>query len=73
MSVDVVATESPRAVFKEKDLAMIMNMDITFKVNNEIAIVVTLTDLNAHVDVTLRNEFLTSQVKVVKIDQCTAS
>eukprot|EP00347_Sterkiella_histriomuscorum_P018594 403344916 len=73
VTVEIDSTQPPRAVFKEKDLAMVLNMDFTFRVNNEVAIVVSVTDLNAHVDVTLRNTNLTANAKVIKISKCSAS
>lgn len=51
---------------------MVMNLDLTFRVNNEVAIVVSVIDLNAHVDLTLTGANLTSKVNAIKIDQCSA-
>lgn len=47
---------------------MIVNMDLTFSVNNEVAIIVSLIDLGAHVDAELKNANMTVHLNSLKLD-----
>lgn len=72
MTIEVKANQAPRAEFKENDLSMIMNMDLTFRVKDEVAIIVTVIDLNAHVEAMLNGANLTTKVDSIKMDKCSA-
>eukprot|EP00347_Sterkiella_histriomuscorum_P011898 403370674 len=73
VTIEIKATQSPRAEFKENDLGLILNLDLTFRVNSEIAIVVSVIDLSAHVDAMLQGPNFTTKVNTIIIDKCTSS
>eukprot|EP00347_Sterkiella_histriomuscorum_P020604 403337177 len=73
VTIEIKATQSPRAEFKENDLGLILNLDLTFRVNSEIAIIVSVIDLSAHVDAMLQGPNFTTKVNTIIIDKCTSS
>eukprot|EP00347_Sterkiella_histriomuscorum_P011713 403371396 len=73
VTIEMKATQAPKAEFKENDLGLILNLDLTFRVNSEIAIIVSVIDLIAHVEAMLQGPNFTTKVNTVKIDQCSAS
>ena len=73
VSIAMKANDAPRAVFKEADMGLNMDLDLTFSVNGQVAIVVTVTDLNVHVDPLLQNQNFSCQIKTISINQCSAT
>eukprot|EP00347_Sterkiella_histriomuscorum_P013831 403363197 len=73
VTIEMKATQAPRTEFKLNDLGMFMNLDLTFRVNQEVAIIVTLTDLKANVKPMLIGANFTAQIYTIKIDECSAT
>lgn len=65
VKVNMKATKAPTSLFQKDRIEVIVTLELTFIVNDETAIVVTLIDLDSEVSVNLQNALLTVQLKEV--------
>ncbi|CDW75575.1 bactericidal permeability-increasing protein [Stylonychia lemnae] len=73
VQIALIAKTAPRSLFQKDALGVIIDLDLTFIVKNEVAIVVTLYDFISRVDLKLTGANLTAQLLSIKIDHATAT
>ncbi|CDW76442.1 bactericidal permeability-increasing [Stylonychia lemnae] len=73
VSVGFKSTSSPNALFQKNDFGVLLDLDLTFEVNNETAIVISFEDFSSTINVSLDKTNLKIQVEKCAIDQVQAS
>ncbi|CDW88064.1 bpi2 domain containing protein [Stylonychia lemnae] len=73
VTIEAKTSQAPRTLFKLDNFGILMTMDMIFRVNNEVAIVVSLQDFVSTVQVTLKETNMTVKVLTCKVSQVSAS
>ncbi|CDW79591.1 bactericidal permeability-increasing [Stylonychia lemnae] len=73
VSVDFKSSSAPRALFQKDDFGLIADLDLTFIVQNQTAIIVSLKDFQSTVIVALQGQNLSVQIQQCQINDVSAS